>query len=258
MADANDALGETKALGRMIENVIRVLNRVKIIDDQVGKTALIDQLLSSPQPTILAFVNAHGVNMMWSDEKILQAFDQADVLLRDGKGLELFYTGANRLAGLNMNGTDFIPEILESARGARVAVCGTAEPWLSKAVKVLGDQGHNIIFTVDGFLDPEEYGAQLKSVDPTIILLAMGMPKQEIVAQMIKSHFTDTTVLIVCGGAIIDFIAGRQARAPQYLRDAGLEWAFRLFLEPRRLFRRYVIGNILYLYRVRKMLKEII
>jgi len=55
--------------------------------------------------------------------------------------------------------------------------------------------------------------------------------------------------LIVCGGAIIDFLGGKMPRAPRWMRRAGLEWAFRLGLEPRRLFRRYVIGNPVFLAR---------
>ena len=55
--------------------------------------------------------------------------------------------------------------------------------------------------------------------------------------------------LIICGGAIIDFLGGKIPRAPRWMRRTGLEWAFRLALEPRRLFRRYVIGNPVFIAR---------
>ncbi|CCD00703.1 putative Glycosyl transferase, WecB/TagA/CpsF family (fragment) (plasmid) [Azospirillum baldaniorum] len=67
------------------------------------------------------------------------------------------------------------------------------------------------------------------------------MPRQEEVAVQLKRAL-DHKVLIVNGGAIIDFLAGRFTRAPAAVQRIGLEWAFRLVQEPRRLFRRYCVG----------------
>jgi len=74
------------------------------------------------------------------------------------------------------------------------------------------------------------------------ILLAMGMPRQEEVAVELKRAL-DHRVLIINGGAIVDFLAGRFARAPTLVQRLGFEWAFRLAQEPRRLFRRYLVTN---------------
>jgi exopolysaccharide biosynthesis WecB/TagA/CpsF family protein len=59
--------------------------------------------------------------------------------------------------------------------------------------------------------------------------------------------------VIVCGGAIIDFLGGKVSRAPLWLRRMGMEWAYRLAVEPMRLFRRYVIGNPLFLSRALRL-----
>jgi exopolysaccharide biosynthesis WecB/TagA/CpsF family protein len=77
----------------------------------------------------------------------------------------------------------------------------------------------------------------------------MGMPKQERVARAIRSA-ADVHSLIICGGAIIDFIAGRFPRAPKWMRRHGIEWMYRLAHEPRRLLARYLIGNPLFLCRM--------
>jgi hypothetical protein len=53
----------------------------------------------------------------------------------------------------------------------------------------------------------------------------------------------------VCGGAIIDFMGGKTSRAPVWMRKTGLEWVYRLMIEPRRLFHRYVVGNPVFLAR---------
>jgi len=87
---------------------------------------------------------------------------------------------------------------------------------------------------------------------PAIIVLGMGMPRQEEVAGLLRAAL-GFPCLIICGGAIIDFLGGKTSRAPAWLRRAGLEWAFRLALEPGRLFRRYVIGNPLFIARALKL-----
>jgi exopolysaccharide biosynthesis WecB/TagA/CpsF family protein len=75
----------------------------------------------------------------------------------------------------------------------------------------------------------------------------MGMPKQEIVAARLAA--SGVPCLIVCGGAILDFLGGKVSRAPQWVRGLGCEWVFRLLSEPKRLFSRYVVGNPLFILR---------
>jgi exopolysaccharide biosynthesis WecB/TagA/CpsF family protein len=58
--------------------------------------------------------------------------------------------------------------------------------------------------------------------------------------------------VIVCGGAILDFLGGGATRAPAWMRRLGIEWLYRLAREPRRLFKRYVLGNPLFLSRARR------
>jgi exopolysaccharide biosynthesis WecB/TagA/CpsF family protein len=81
-----------------------------------------------------------------------------------------------------------------------------------------------------------------------LIILGMGMPRQEIVALALRAAL-HRPCLIVCGGAILDFLGGRVPRAPRLLQGLGLEWAWRLAREPRRLFRRYVLGNPVFIGR---------
>ncbi len=87
---------------------------------------------------------------------------------------------------------------------------------------------------------------------PELIILAMGNPKQETVASMIASSVT-TPMVIVNGGAIADVLAKRFERAPQWVRRAHCEWLFRLLQEPRRLWRRYLLGGISFAWRVMRL-----
>jgi exopolysaccharide biosynthesis WecB/TagA/CpsF family protein len=76
----------------------------------------------------------------------------------------------------------------------------------------------------------------------------MGMPKQELLSATIARELPGP-MLIVNGGAILDFLAHRVPRAPRVMRNLGLEWLFRLLIEPTRLWRRYLIGNLVFLWR---------
>jgi len=103
----------------------------------------------------------------------------------------------------------------------------------------------------DGFAPASQYADALAPYkqQAKLIVLAMGMPKQEHVASTLRNADMGPA-LIVCGGAILDFAADRFPRAPMWMRSSGLEWLFRLVNEPRRLFRRYVIGIPVFLTNV--------
>jgi len=155
--------------------------------------------------------------------------------------------GAN--PGVNMCGTDTIPLMLEMFKDKSVALIGTEEPYLSKAAEVLRKKGNKIVLTSSGFHSVEDYVALIKEIRPEVILLGMGMPKQELLSSVIKAHLT-YQCLVINGGAIIDHFGERRSRAPKWMRNTGLEWLFRLMQEPLRLFRRYVIGNFIFLVHV--------
>ena len=158
--------------------------------------------------------------------------------------------GCRRPAGRNLNGTDFIPRLLAACDGQTLAVLGTCEPYLQRGADVITRQlmPHSLVLTLSGFETVARYRALLQAQRPALVLLAMGMPRQEQVALELRATFAHPC-LIVCGGAIVDFLAGKTARAPAWLRRLGLEWLWRLGQEPRRLFMRYVVGNPLFLLR---------
>ena len=83
---------------------------------------------------------------------------------------------------------------------------------------------------------------------PDIVLVGMGTPKQELWADRYASELGGAVVWTV--GALFDYVSGHTPRAPHWLADHGLEWIFRLAIEPHRMWRRYLIGNPAFLSRV--------
>ena len=215
-----------------------------------GEEQLLDSLASPDEPLVLAFVNSHAMNSAATSREFFDAVMSADLVLRDGIGMQILLSALNQPPGLNLNGTDLIPRILRRYAGRAIALFGTQEPYLGRAESVVLSElapGSTCV-TANGFLDTGSYVQLAADHRPSLIVLGMGMPRQEEVASTLRAAL-GFPCLIVCGGAIIDFLGGKTPRAPRWMRRTGLEWAFRLALEPRRLFRRYVIGNPVFIAR---------
>jgi exopolysaccharide biosynthesis WecB/TagA/CpsF family protein len=229
------------------QQLVRALARVHSAQ---GEQGLIDWIAQPAEPLVLAFVNAHAMNSAAVDAKFFHSLMSADVVLRDGIGLAILLQLLNQPPGLNLNGTDLIPRIIARFGGQDIALFGTRDPWLAQAQSVVQDRlapGSRCI-VCDGFQDVGAYIRLAVAHKPPLIVLGMGMPRQEEVALLLRGA-VGYPCLIVCGGAIIDFLGARTSRAPGWMRRLGLEWLFRLVLEPRRLFKRYVLGNPLFLAR---------
>ena len=215
---------------------------------------LLETLSAPTESRVLAFVNAHAMNSAASSPEFFDAVMSADLVLRDGIGMAILLRLLHQVPGLNLNGTDLIPKILRRYAGRRIALFGTQEPYLEAARGVVATRlapGSDCI-TANGFLDTAAYVRLATEHRPSVIVLGMGMPRQEEVAAVLRAALA-CPCLIICGGAIIDFLGGKTSRAPGWMRASGLEWAYRLALEPKRLFKRYVLGNPLFIARALRL-----
>lgn len=230
-----------------------VIGKITLIEGMGSTNRFVEELSSPQTPCVLAFVNAHAMNLVASSEAFATNLLQADVLVRDGTGMAKLFKMLNVAAGENLNGTDLIPRLIRSFNGKKIALLGTQEPFLSSArVKILQELAQDSeIHIKDGFQPISDYVSFCNQIAPDMVVLGMGMPKQEAAARVLREQLS-YPCLIVCGGAIIDFLGGKVSRAPAWVRKSGLEWVYRLLLEPRRLFKRYVIGNPLFLIRARQ------
>jgi len=225
----------------------RIVSGINLIHTEQETERLFSQLRDIKSPTVVSFVNAHAVNMACKHPAFLENLLNSDFLLRDGSGMQMLLHMLHIPAGLNMNGTDLIPRLVSQLHNKSFAVYGTKSPWLEKAARKLSEQVH-VIGTLDGFQLEQRYLAHARQYQPQVIILAMGMPKQERVAMLLKKELKHAC-LIINGGAILDFMAERFQRAPQWIQQLGVEWVYRLMQEPGRLYKRYVVGNIVFVAR---------
>lgn len=225
-----------------------IVQKLRVVSDSADEQALIEALSRAEAATVLGFVNAHAMNLVTANADYYDALSAADVLLRDGSGMAILFRRLGREPGLNMNGTDLIPKLLAAFKGRRVAFWGTEEPYLSQAVQHSETRfAVNVVSAHHGFAPVETYLDLARQSQPELVVLGMGMPKQEAVAARLAA--SGEPCLVVCGGAILDFLGGKVTRAPQWMRRLGCEWVFRLASEPKRLFTRYVVGNPMFLLR---------
>lgn len=209
--------------------------------------------LATGEPHAIYFINAHCFNMSKDDKDYCTALEQCDLLLNDGIGIRI----AAKLEGIelkeNMNGTDFIPKVMElSAQtgegvyllGAEPGVAETASANLQERMPNLDVRGtHHGFFSA---ADEDRVIESINSSGASVLVVGLGVPAQEKWIERNKNRMPNVRILLA-GGAIIDFTAGKVKRAPRFMQKVGLEWLFRLLQEPKRLFGRYVIGNLRFL-----------
>ncbi|MEM4396975.1 MAG: WecB/TagA/CpsF family glycosyltransferase [Candidatus Woesearchaeota archaeon] len=102
-----------------------------------------------------------------------------------------------------------------------------------------------------GFLDDyqtNELIQKINNIKARFVLIGMGSPQQEILAHKLFQKSPEK--VFICIGNFMNYFLGYQKRAPKILRTIQLEWLYRLFQEPKRLFKRYIVGIPLFLYRV--------
>lgn len=202
----------------------------------------------------LLFLNAHAINTAASNPEFRRSLLESDYLLRDGIGLEMALRFLDLRKTENLNGTDLIPKILDRFRMRKIAVWGSSEEALEKLRQRLESEGYTDLTAMQhGFHDDAFYINEYQKTRPEILVLCMGMPRQEILARKLRD--TGHGCLIICGGGWANFHSGHIKRAPAFLRRNKLEWLHRLAKEPLRVGKRYTIGvfyYFVYIYLARK------
>jgi len=203
----------------------------------------------------VCFVNVNSVNISCENVKFRDCVNKANYVLADGSGVRI---GARRM-GIhlrdNINGTDLLPHICRRAvKADKSLFLMGAEPGIAERTAAnLKEQFPNlrIAGTHHGYFSSADNDKVVKDINRSnadILFVAMGSPYQEqwIAENKYRLH---TSVAMAVGG-LFDFYSGKISRAPQWMREMGLEWIYRLAMEPRVKFNRYVIGNPLFLWRL--------
>jgi exopolysaccharide biosynthesis WecB/TagA/CpsF family protein len=230
-----------------MSDFLKIIDSVKVIESDSQERNLIDYILKNKSVTI-GFVNHFAINTAMENRDFLENLLRHNILLRDGIGIKIAMGLLKKKPGLNMNGTDFIDKLLRTAKARgvnKVAILGCEPEWIARGCEKFEEKYQlKVVVSEHGYHESPYYERLgLNGVD--IIILAMGMPKQELLATKMNGNS-----VVISGGAFIDFTAGKFKRAPLFFQKISCEWLFRLILEPKRLFKRYVLGIPLFFIRL--------
>ena len=212
-------------------------------------------------------INAHSFNVAQKDELFAEALSKGDYLIPDGASiikacrmLKAKSQPKERIAGWDL--FTFEMQRLErrckknDVRG-RVMFMGSSEKVLARVrEKAAVDYPNLEVVTYSPPYKPEfseeDNAAIVKAINdatPDLLWIGMTAPKQE---KWTYSHWKELDIHCHVGtiGAVFDFYAGTAKRAPIWWQNHSLEWLYRLCIEPKRMWRRYVIGNPLFLWNV--------
>jgi N-acetylglucosaminyldiphosphoundecaprenol N-acetyl-beta-D-mannosaminyltransferase len=204
---------------------------------------------------VVCAANVHMVMEAWDDRRFRASLSAADLAVADGRPIWL----ACRLLGTpdacHLRGQDLMLGLCEASsdRGVPVGLFGSTEQILDKLCGALTSRfpALKIAYVASPPfrpLDPdedEEVLAVLEASGARILFVALGCPKQE---QWMLEHRATTSCVMVGVGAAFEMLAGERRAAPSWMQRAGLEWAFRVAAEPRRLWRRYARHNLRFVF----------
>lgn len=210
--------------------------------------AIVDEAVANRKPTLNASLNAAKVVRLQADSELREAIASCELVTADGVPV----VWAARLLGHDVpqrvNGTDLMEALLARAeeRGWSVYLLGSRDDVLERVHTELARRHPRlrVVGSRHGYFGPDEEDlvvAEVAATRPDVLFVALGTPQKELFQARYREALGVPFTMGV--GGSFDVLAGERRRAPVWAQRRGLEWAFRLVQEPRRLLGRYLLGN---------------
>lgn len=221
----------------------------------------IEQFILTKKHALVLHANVHGLNLAYEQLWFRYFYQQADVVFCDGAGVMLGARVLGQRIPQRITYADWMWQLAEFAasKGFTLFLLGAQPGVAEKAAECLRDRYPRLQIAGihHGYFDkttdsPANINvvAQINAVKPDILLVAFGMPQQE---QWLMENWPSIAASVaLTGGAVFDYVSGELRRAPRWMTDNNMEWLGRLLIEPQRLWKRYIIGNPVFMWRVLK------
>lgn len=238
---------------------ISTQNRINIcgvmIDNYSMKETIeaIDALILKNEPSFFVTPNVDHIIKLQTNSEFRNIYKQAALVLVDSAWVMLAGEFLKTPFKEKLSGSDIMPELCRHSaqKGYKLFLLGGREGAAAKAKEMLEIQ-HPSINIVGAYCPPfgfEKEEAEnkkivemIKASKPDILFVGLGAPKQE---NWIYKYHKEINVPVSCGiGVTIEFMAGRVKRAPVWMQKVGLEWFWRLLMEPGKLWKRYLIEDL--------------
>jgi N-acetylglucosaminyldiphosphoundecaprenol N-acetyl-beta-D-mannosaminyltransferase len=240
-----------------------MINTVRILNTYITETSIseVSSYLINNNSLKVAICNTNTVVRSYQDNELGNIINLFDIKTSDGfpiaKSSSILYkNNQGRVDGYNI----FLSTIRDGlSRNTSHYFFGSNEHILNKLEAQLKDMFPDI--NIKGSFSPpigdyeelakEEHIKKIIEKKPDIVWVSLGFPKQELFINLLHEKYSIKSNLVGIG-AVFEWVAGTKIKAPEFLANLGLEWIFRLIQEPKRLFRRYLIDNFLFLYLITK------
>ena len=232
---------------------MRQLLGVPVHAATMGQTVqLCAAAIENHQPLVIGVVNAAKVVKMHRDQTLRQSVLDSDLILADGISVVWASWLLRRSVPERIAGIDLFLRLLDLAndRGFSVYFLGAEETVCEKLLRRVRKIYPNIKIAGcrDGYFNPadsEKIADHIRGAKPDMLFLGMTSPKKEIFMAKFGKQL-DVPVIHGVGGSF-DVLAGKVKRAPRLWQQFGLEWLYRVVQEPRRMWRRYLVTNTLFI-----------
>lgn len=211
--------------------------------------ALVDAVLQSSGSKVLFTANVDHVVRYSNDDEFRRCYCAADLVFADGMPLVWSARLLRRRLRARVTGVDLMAELcgLAALRGYRCFLLGAKQETLSETERVLRQRfpSMQIAGSHHGYFD--DSGQVLKLIEqaqPQLLFVGMGSPRQE---RWIAEHRAQLPGVVLPVGGSFDVLAGARRRAPRLMQRTGLEWTWRLAQEPLRLWKRYLLEDMMFL-----------
>ena len=210
--------------------------------------------LNDLQGKYVCVTNVHTIVMSHEDEIYRNIQNGAVMVLPDGKPLSIIQKKRGFIEAEKVSGPDLMPEIfrISEETGYTHYFYGSTEETLDKLKLKLKKQFPNLKI-VGTYAPPfraltekenKSIVSEINAADADFLWVGLGAPKQEI---WMSEHEDEVHSIMIGVGAGFDFHAGTVKRAPKWMQNCCLEWLYRLFQDPKRLFKRYAVTNVKFL-----------
>lgn len=218
---------------------------------------LVEQYVLQKEPLHLVGVNADKINEMADNAELRRIVNSCGIINADGASVVLASRFLKKELPERVAGIDLMQSLvaLSAQRGYRVYLLGAKQEVVDKTASVLRATYPELTLAGvhNGYFSREQWAdisAMLKEAKPDFVFVGITSPLKEYLVEFLQTDGNNCVFMGV--GGSFDVISGNIPRAPRWVQKINMEWFFRMMQEPKRLFKRYLIGNWKFIFAVLK------